>query len=139
MDALFKREAPKKDNVTSRGSRRGGYFWLVEVRDDVNSFLGDAHLDVFGFLGMAEGNPSGGIFKSTDGADTPKDETHHAADEVAVAPAGGLESGPEVAVEASFARLAVIKKKAVGAGHAIVVEVVNDRNFEIEGGLIDGG
>ena len=138
MDALFKREAPKKENVTIRGSRRGGYFWLVEVRDDVNSFLGDAHLDVFGFLGMAEGNPSGGIFKSTDGADTPKDETHHAADEVAVAPAGGLESGPEVAVEASFARLAVIKKKAVGAGHAIVVKVVNEGDFEFKSGLIDG-
>ena len=139
MDALFKREAPKKENVTIRGSRRGGYFWLVEVRDDVNSFLGDAHLDVFGFLGMAEGNPSGGIFKSTDGADTPKDETHHAADEVAVAPAGGLESGPEVAVEASFARLAVIEEKPVGAGHPIIVKVVNNRNLEVEGGLIDGG
>ena len=139
MDALFKREAPKKENVTIRGSRRGGYFWLVEVRDDVNSFLGDAHLDVFGFLGMAEGNPSGGIFKSTDGADTPKDETHHAADEVAVAPAGGLESGPEVAVEASFARLAVIEEKAVGAGHPIVVKIVDEGDFEFKSGLIDGG
>jgi hypothetical protein len=77
--------------------------------------------------------------KSTDGTDPSKDESHHAADEVAVAPAGGLKSGPEVAVETSFARLAVIKKKAVGASHPIVVEVVNDRNFEIEGGLIDGG
>ena len=101
MNTFFGRKATEEKNIaTWVGGRRGGYFWLVEVRDDVNSFLGDAHLDVFGFLGMAEGNPSGGIFKSTDGADTPKDETHHAADEVAVAPAGGLESGPEVAVEA---------------------------------------
>ena len=93
---------------------------------------------MFGFLGMADGNPSSGISKSTDGTDTPKDESHHAADEVAVVPAGGLESGPEVAVEASFARLAVIEEKAVGAGHPIIVKVVNDGDFELKSGLIDG-
>ena len=140
VNTFFGRKATEEKNIaTWVGGRRGGYFWLVEVRDDVNSFLGDAHLDVFGFLGMAEGNPSGGIFKSTDGADTPKDETHHAADEVAVAPAGGLESGPEVAVEASFARLAVIEEKAVGAGHPIVVKIVDEGDFEFKSGLIDGG
>jgi len=77
--------------------------------------------------------------KSTDGADTSKDEPHHTADEVAVAPAGGLESGPEVAVETSLARLAVIEEKAVGAGHSIVVKVVDERDFEFKSGLIDGG
>ena len=139
MDTLFRRKAPKKENVTIRGSRRGGYFRLVEVRDDVNPLLGDSHLDVFGFLGMAEGNPGGGILKSTDGTDTAEDESHHAADEVAVAPAGGLESGPEVSVQTSLARLAVIKKKAVGARHPIVVKVVDEGNFELKSGLIDGG
>jgi len=94
---------------------------------------------MLGPLSLTEGNPSGGILKSTDGADTPKDEAHHAADEVAFAPAGGLESGPEVAVEASFARLAVIEKKAVGAGHPIVVKVVNEGDFKFKSGLIDGG
>jgi len=88
---------------------------------------------------MAEGNPSGGILKSTDGADTPEDESHHAANEVAVAPAGGLESGPEVAVQTSFTRLAVIEKKAVGAGHSIVVKVVNEGDFKFKSDLIDGG
>jgi hypothetical protein len=58
---------------------------------------------------------------------------------MAVAPAGGLESGPEVAVETSFARSAVIEKKAVGAGHPIVVKVVNEGDFEFKSGLIDGG
>ena len=139
MDTLFRRKAPKKENVTIRGSRRGGYFRFVEVRDNVNPLLGDSHLDVFGFMGMAEGNPSGGILKSTDGTDMSKDETHHAADEMAVSPAGGLESGPEVAVETSLARLAVIEKKTVGAGHSIVVKVVDERDFEFKSGLIDGG
>ena len=50
-----------------------------------------------------------------------------------------MESGPEVAVETSFARLAVIEKKAVGAGHPIIVKVVNKRDFEFKSGLIDGG
>ena len=77
--------------------------------------------------------------KSTDGTDTPKDESHHAADEVAVVPAGGLKSGPEVAVQTSFARLAVIEEKTVGAGHPIVVKVVDERDFEFKSGLIDGG
>jgi hypothetical protein len=139
MDTLFRRKAPKKENVTIRGSRRGGYFRFVEVRDNVNPLLGDSHLDVFGFMGMAEGNPSGGILKSTDGTDPSKDESHHAADEMTVAPTGGLERGPEVAVETSLTRLAVIKKKAVGAAHPIVVKVVNKRNFKFKSGLIDGG
>jgi hypothetical protein len=55
---------------------------------------------------------------------------------VAVAPAGGLEGRPEVATQTTFARLAVVKKKTVGAAHPIVVEVVNDRNFEIKSSLI---
>lgn len=139
MNTFFGRKATEEKNIaTWVGGRRGGYFWFVEVRDDVNSFLGDAHLDVFGLLGMAEGNPSGGILKSTDGTDTPEDESHHAADEATVAPAGGLESGPEVAVETPFARLAVVEEKAVGAGHAIVVKVVDERDFELKSGLIDG-
>ena len=50
-----------------------------------------------------------------------------------------MESGPEVAVETSFARLAVIKKKTVGAGHSIVVKIVNEGDFEFKSGLIDGG
>ena len=53
MNTLLRGKAPKKENVTIRGSRRGGYLRLVEVGDDVNSFPGEAHLDVFGFLGMA--------------------------------------------------------------------------------------
>jgi hypothetical protein len=31
----------------------------------------------------------------------------------------------------------VVQEKAVGAAHPIVVEVVNDRNFEIKSSLID--
>jgi hypothetical protein len=58
---------------------------------------------------------------------------------VAIVPAGGLESGPEVTVETSFARLAVIEKKTVGTGHPVVVKVVDDRDFEFKSGLIDGG
>ena len=56
---------------------------------------------------------------------------------MAVAPAGGLEGGPEVTTQTTLARLAVVKKKTVGAAHPIVVEVVNDRNFQIKSSLID--
>ena len=139
MNTFFGRKTAEEKNIAIWAGRRRGSRWLVKVRDDMNSFLGDSHLDVFGFLGMAEGNPSGGIFKSTDGANTPKNETHHAADEVAVAPASGLESGPEVAVQTSLARLAVIEEKPVGAGHSIVVKIVNEGDFEFKSGLIDGG
>jgi len=57
---------------------------------------------------------------------------------VAVAPAGSLESGPEVATQTTLARLAVVQEKPVRASHPIVVEVVNDGRLEIEGSLIDG-
>jgi len=33
----------------------------------------------------------------------------------------------------------VIEEKAVGAGHSIVVKVVDERDFEFKSGLIDGG
>ena len=140
MNTFFRRKTAEEKNIAIWvGSRRGDYFWLIEVRDDVNPLLRDSHLDVFGFLEMAEGNPSGGILESSDRTNTSKDEPHHAADEVAVAPSGGLESGPEVAVETSLARLAVIKEKAIGAGHPIIVKVVNEGDFEFESGLINGG
>jgi hypothetical protein len=119
--------------------RRRGFFGFIEVWDNVNPFLGNSHLDVFGFLGMAEGNPGSYFVKSTDGANTAKDETHHAANEVAVVPAGGLESGPKVAIEASFAGLSVVQEKPIGAGYSIIVKVVDEGDFEFKSGLIDGG
>jgi hypothetical protein len=76
--------------------------------------------------------------KSPHRTDTAENESHKTTDETTVSPAGGLERRPKVAMEASFARLAVIKKKAVGAGHAIVVKVVNEGDFEFKRGLIDG-
>ena len=136
VNPFFGGKAPKKKDISAWAGRDRFPFRLIEVRDDVNSFLGDSHLDVFGLLGMAKGNPSGGILESSDRTNTSKDEPHHAADEMAVAPAGGLERGPEVAVETSFARLTVIEEKAVGAGHPIVVKIMNDRNFEIKSSLI---
>lgn len=107
--------------------------------DRVNTLGWDTHGYMFLSLKVANRDPRSHSLKSPYRTDTSKDEPHHAADEVAVAPAGGLESGPEVAVETSFARLAVIEKKAIGAGHPIIVKVVDERDFEFESGLIDGG
>ena len=103
----------------------------------MNPILWDTHSNVFRALSLTKGNPRGHILKSSYRTDTSKDESHHAADEVAVAPAGGLEGGPEVTTQTTLARLAVVKKKTVGAAHPIVVEVVNDRNFQIKSSLID--
>ena len=104
----------------------------------MNTLGWDTHGHMFLSLKVANRDPRGHLAECADGADTSKDETHHAADKVAVAPAGGLESGPKVAVQTSFARLAVIEEKAVGAAHPIVMKVVNDRNFEIKSSLIYG-
>jgi len=138
IDSFFWGEPSEEKNVTILAGRRRRFFGFVEVGDDMNSFLRDSHLYMLGPLSLTKGYPSGGISKSTDGADTPKDESHHAADEATVPPASGLECRPEVAMETSFARLAVIEKKAVGAGHPIIVKVVNEGDFELKSGLIDG-
>jgi hypothetical protein len=103
----------------------------------MNTLGWDTHGHMFLSLKVANRDPRGHILKSTDGTDTSKDESHHAADKVAVAPAGGLEGRPEVATQTTLARFAVVQKKGVGAAHPIVVEVVNDRNFEIKSSLID--
>jgi hypothetical protein len=89
-------------------------------------------------LSLTKGNPRGHILKSPYRTDTAEDESHKTTDETTVSPAGGLECRPEVATQATLTRLAVVQEKTVGAAHPIVMEVVNDRNFEIKGSLIDG-
>ena len=89
-------------------------------------------------MSLTKGNPRGHILKSPYRTDTTEDESHKTTDEAAVSPAGGLEGGPEVATQATLTRLAVVQKKTVGAAHPIVMEVVNDRNFEIKSSLIYG-
>ena len=107
--------------------------------DIVNMVGWYAHRHMLLFLEVANRDPSGHLVECADGADVAEDESHKTTDETTVSPAGGLESGPEVATQTTFARLAVIQEETVGAAHPIVVEVVNDRHFEIEGGLINGG
>ena len=104
----------------------------------MNPILWDTHIYVFRALSMTKGNPRGHILKSPYRTDTAENESHKTTDETTVSPAGGLKGGPEVATETAFARLAVVKEKTVGAAHPIVMEVVNDRNFEIKSSLIYG-
>ena len=106
--------------------------------DIVNMVGWDAHSHVLLFLEVANRDPSGHLAECADGADVAEDESHKTTDETTVSPAGGLESGPEVAIQTTFARLAVIQKKTVSATHPIIVEVVNDGHLEMEGSLIDG-
>jgi hypothetical protein len=103
----------------------------------MNTLGWDTHGHMFLSLKVANRDPRGHILKSPHRTDTAENESHKTTDETTVSPAGGLESRPKVAMETSFARLAVIKKKAVGAAHPIVVEIVNDRNFQIKSGLVD--
>ena len=103
----------------------------------MNPILWDAHSYVFRALSLTKGNPRGHILKSPDRTDTTKNESHETTDETTVSPAGGLEGRPEVATQTTLARLAVVQEKTVGTAHPIVVEVVNDRNFEIKCSLID--
>ena len=90
------------------------------------------------FLKVAYRDPGGHLVECADGADAAKDEPHETADQVAILPAGGLKSGPEVATQTTLTRLTVVQEKAVRATHPIVMEVVDDRHLEIEGGLING-
>jgi len=105
----------------------------------MNPILWDTHSYVFRALSLTKGNPRGHILESPHRTDTAENQSHKTTDEAAVSPAGGLEGGPEVATQTTLARLAVVQEKTVGAAHPIVVKVVNDRNFEIKGGLINGG
>ena len=105
----------------------------------MNPILWDTHIYVFRALSLTKGNPRGHILKSPHRTHAAKDQSHKTTDEMTVSPAGGLEGRPEVATQTTLARLAVVQEKTVGAAHPIVVEVVNDRNFEIKGGLVDGG
>jgi len=74
--------------------------------------------------------------KSSYRTDTAENESHETTDEAAVSPAGGQGGGPEVAAQTTLARLAVVQEKTVGTAHPIVMEIVNDRNFEIKSSLI---
>ena len=102
----------------------------------MNPILWDTHSYVFRALSLTKGNPRGHILKSPDRTDTTENESHETTDETTVSPAGGLEGRPEVATQTTLARLAVVQEKTVGAAHPIVVEIVNDRNFQIKSGLV---
>lgn len=105
----------------------------------VNMVGGNTHRHMLLFLEVANRDPSGNLVECADGADVAEDESHKTTDETTVSPAGGLESGPEVATQTTFARLAVIQEETVSATHPIVVEVVNNGHIQIEGGLVDRG
>ena len=104
----------------------------------MNPILWDTHSYVFRALSLTKGDPRGHILKSPYRTHAAKDESHKTTDETTVSPAGGLEGRPEVAIQTTLTRLAVVQEKTVGAAHPIVVEVVNDRNFEIKSSLIYG-
>ena len=108
----------------------------MEVVNIVNTLGWNTYLHMLLFLKFANRNPGGHLAECADGADASKDDSHEAADKAAVLPAGCLEGRPEVATQTPFARAAVVQKKAVGAAHPIVVQVVNDRDFEINSSLI---
>jgi hypothetical protein len=110
----------------------------MKVGYNMNPILWDTHSYVFRALSLTKGNPRGHILKSPYRTDTAENESHETTDETTVSPAGGLEGGPEVATQTAFARLAVVQEKTVGAAHPIVMEVVNERNFEIKSSLIYG-
>ena len=112
---------------------------ISTVGYNMNMVLGYSNFNMLGPLGLAQSYPGGNFVERADGAHAAKDESHETTDETTVSPAGGLEGRPEVTTQTSLARLAVIEKKAVSAAHPIVVEVMNDRNLEIKGGLINGG
>ena len=107
--------------------------------DIVNMVGGNTHLHMLLFLEVANRDPSGNLVECADGADVAEDESHQTTNKVAILPAGGLEGGPEVAAQTTLTRLTVVQEKAVSATHPIVVEVVDDRHLEIEGGLINRG
>ena len=106
--------------------------------DRVNTLGEDTHGHMFLSLIVANRDPRSHILESPYRTHTAEDDSHKTTDETTVSPAGGLESGPEIAIQTPLTRLAVVKKKAVGAAHPIVVEVVNERNFEIKSSLIYG-
>ena len=107
--------------------------------DIVNMVGWYAHRHMLLFLEVANRDPSGNLVECANGADVAEDESHKTTDETTVSPACGLESGPEVATQTTFARLAVIQEETVSATHPIVVEVVNNGHIQIEGGLVDRG
>ena len=71
IDPFFWGEPSEEKNVAVWAGGRRRFFWFIEVRNDMNSFLRDSHLHMLGSLSFAQSNPNGHILKSTDGADTP--------------------------------------------------------------------
>ena len=104
--------------------------------DIVNMVGWYAHLHMLLFLEVANRDPSGHLAECANGAYVAEDESHKTTDKATVLPAGSLKGRPEVATQTTFARLAVIQEETISAAHPIVVEVVNDRNFEIKSCLI---
>jgi hypothetical protein len=85
-----------------------------------------------------QGDPNRNVPKGSKCTYAPQDESHHTADEPAVAPAGSGEGRPKISPEAPFARSAMIQQETVGASHPIIMQVLNNRDAKIESRLVDG-
>lgn len=104
----------------------------------VNAIRRNSHFHVFGLLLAIEGHPDADFLKCSQVSHPADEQAHESRNEVAVAPAGGLEGRPKITVQASFTGSAVVQKKAVGAGETEVMEVVNHRDSQGEGRLVNG-
>src|SRR5271170_3182767 len=96
-----------------------------------------AHADVLPLLRLADGHPAEDLLEERQAANVMGDHSHPSAVEMAVVPARGLEGGPEIAREAALAGLAVVEEKAVHARKAVVVQVMDDGDFPLQGQFVD--
>ena len=136
VDPLLRRKATEEQHIAVRTRGDRITLRLIKVGYNMNMVLGYSNFNMLGPLGLAQSYPSSHFVECADGADVAEDESHKTTDETTVSPAGGLEGGPEVATQTTLARFAVVQEETISAAHPIVVEVVNDRNFEIKSSLI---
>ena len=140
QNTLFRGQPAEEQRGRLAGKRRRtGSARLKEMWDDINPAWGHAHLDVQGADGFAGSHPAGDFFKNPNRTQVTQHQSHPAAGQAALAPATGLECRQEVPAHAPPAGVAVGQKKAVAAGEPVVVEELDERDADLEGGLVGGG
>jgi hypothetical protein len=107
------------------------------MRDHVDAIGRNPHFHVFGLLLVVEGHPGSDFLECSQPPDPADQQAHESGDQAIVSPASGLEGRPKVSVQASFTGDTVIQEKAVGASEAEVMEIVDHRDAQGEGRLVN--
>src|SRR5271165_6959913 len=99
------------------------------MRYNMNPLRWNAHPNMKRFLGLANGNPSFDLPKNLEAPNARESQSREAAGNPAVSPTFCLNRRKKVAIDTPHTGLTVIQKHPIDTTQAVIVQVLDQRDF----------